>query len=200
MSALLTFENLGRRYGSHWALESVTGTLKAGELTALTGENGSGKSTLLLVLANILKPHRGRISAASGVRTHLVSHYAMAYPQLTVCENLNWAAALDPATGDVSPALDYWQIAALAEKPVNTLSRGQLQRFLLARAMLADAKVLLLDEPFTGLDSEGEKLLIQFMRSEAKMGKAILFSEHDARRAKQHAHRALRMASGRCAK
>lgn len=198
MTPLLQFEALGRRYGAHWALDSASGNLKPGEIVALTGANGSGKSTLLLVLAAILRPHRGVMTTTADARVHLVSHQAMAYVQLSVTENLQWSLELSSARGDLQTALEHWQMDGLQTKALNTLSRGQLQRFLLARAMLSDAKILLLDEPFTGLDDSGEKLLADFMRSQVKLGKVILFSEHDHRRAKTISSRIARMENGRC--
>ncbi|MBN8220469.1 MAG: ABC transporter ATP-binding protein [Spirochaetes bacterium] len=196
---LLEFTGLSRRYGAQWALSGANGTLNAGEIVALQGENGSGKSTLLLTLAGILKPHLGRAQLAAGVRCHLVAHHPMAYTALSVLRNLELAAALQTgAATDITAAMTYWQIGHLAAKPFASLSRGQMQRFLLARAMLAAEKVLLLDEPFTGLDSNGEKLLGDFIDSEARRGVGIFFSDHDARRARSLAQRFIRMSEGRC--
>lgn len=187
---LVTYQNLGRRYGAHWAVSGVDGALSAGEIVALLGENGSGKSTLLLTLARILKPHSGELAFSPGVESHLVAHYPMAYMQLSIGHNLALAQSMhDKSIADVTSALEYWNIAHLAEKPLNTLSRGQMQRFLLARAQLATAQILLLDEPFTGLDARSEELLTAFIRAESTRGAAILISEHDARRARRLADR-----------
>lgn len=195
---LLSFHNLSRRYGHEWALADVTGDLRSGEIVSLLGENGSGKSTLLLTLAGIIRPHRGTMEFATATRPHLVAHHPMAYLQLTVGRNLELAAAISDKNGrDIEEALRYWVIEPLSNKPVLALSRGQLQRFLLARAMLARENILLLDEPFTGLDHASEKLLTRFMANEAKRGAAVLFSEHDAARAKRLAQRSIRMHEGR---
>lgn len=196
---LLEFSDLSRRYGAHWALSGASGTLQAGEVVALEGENGSGKSTLLLTLAGILKPHRGKAQFATGVRCHLVAHHPMAYTALAVLRNLELAAALHgKSAADINAATDYWQIGHLAPKPVATLSRGQMQRFLLARASLAGEKVLLLDEPFTGLDQNGERLLADFVMREARRGVGVFFSDHDAKRARALSQRSIRMREGRC--
>jgi len=194
---LIGFSDLSRRYGSHWALSGASGNLRAGEIVALEGENGSGKSTLLLTLAGILRAHRGEIAPAPEI--HLVAHHPMAYTGLSVLRNLELAAAIAAkSTGEVSGAVSYWKLDELKGKLLAALSRGQLQRFLLARAMLSAAPVLLLDEPFTGLDAKGDDLLMQFMRNQAKQGAGILFSDHDAARARRLAGRSIRMEAGRC--
>jgi ABC-type multidrug transport system ATPase subunit len=194
---ILEFLDISRRYGSHWALSGASGNLMAGEIVALEGENGSGKSTLLLTLAGILKPHLGRIGRAGGI--HLVAHHPMAYTGLSVARNLELAAAIAAKKPDeISGAVSYWQLGELQAKTLATLSRGQTQRFLLARAMLAVSPVLLLDEPFTGLDAKGEDLLMRFIRERANQGTGIIFSDHDAARARKLAGRSIRMEAGRC--
>jgi ABC-type multidrug transport system ATPase subunit len=196
---LCEFSDLARRYGAHWALDGTSGSFAAGEIVALEGENGSGKSTLLLTLAGILKPHRGRIQFSAGAQPHLVAHQPMAYTALSIGRNLELAAVIDgKAEPAIQDSLSYWYIEDLRAKSLSTLSRGQMQRFLLARAMLARPKVLLLDEPFTGLDSAAEQRLVSFIEQEAGRGAAVLFSEHDAKRAKALAHRSIRMIKGRC--
>jgi len=196
---VLGFSHLARRFGNFWALTDANGEIEAGKITALTGENGSGKSTLLMILAGILKSHRGHVSTTAKGKIHLVSHQMMAYQDLTVMQNLQLAATLSRASKrDAHAALEYWKIAALSAKPLRTLSRGQLQRFLLSRAMLVRPQVLLLDEPFTGLDTASENRLAEFMRSEAGRGTAILFSEHDPVRARKLSQAAIHMQNGVC--
>lgn len=196
---VLGFSHLARRFGNFWALLDANGEIESGKITALTGENGSGKSTLLLILAGILKPHKGHVSTTAKGKIHFVSHQMMAYQDLSVQQNLQLAATLSQiASRDILPALEYWKIAHLAEKPLRTLSRGQLQRFLLSRALLCRPAVLLLDEPFTGLDTASENRLADFMRAEAARGAAILFSEHHLARAKMLANAAIAMEKGAC--
>lgn len=195
----LAFSQLARRFGGHWALQNASGKIEAGEITALTGENGSGKSTLLLILAGILKAHRGTVAATAPQKIHLVSHQMMAYQDLSAMQNLKLAATLSHrGAGDIHPALRYWRIEELADKALRTLSRGQLQRFLLCRAQLTQPAVLLLDEPFTGLDHASEARLADFMRAEAKRGTAILFSDHHLTRARALATRTIEMQKGVC--
>lgn len=195
----LVFSQLARRFGKHWALQSASGEIFSGEITALTGENGSGKSTLLLILAGILRAHSGRVATAAPGKIHLVSHQVMAYQDLSVWQNLKLAALLNgSAAADIEPSLRYWRIEDLADKALRTLSRGQLQRFLLSRALLAKPAVLLLDEPFTGLDNANEARLVDFIRAEAARGAAILFSEHHLTRARALATRWIEIVQGVC--
>lgn len=195
----VVFTHLARRFGTHWALKDASGSIAAGQITALTGENGSGKSTLLLVLSGIMRPHRGQVSFSGTRKLHLVSHQLMAYPDLPVLQNLYLAAKIGNTAKDaLEAALDFWRIAELRHRPLRVLSRGQQQRFLLARAMLAKPALLLLDEPFTGLDSTGENRLVDFLQSKARRGTAILFSEHDPQRAKALASHTIRMQDGIC--
>jgi len=193
------FSQLARRFGDFWALRSASGEILTGEITALTGENGSGKSTLLLILAGILKAHRGTVTAAAPGKIHLVSHQMMAYPDLSVLQNMKLAAVLSASSpADIERALTYWRIEDLANKTLRTLSRGQLQRFLLGRALLTKPAVLLLDEPFTGLDQVSEGRLAHFMHNEAKRGTAILFSDHHLARARALATRSVEIVKGVC--
>jgi ABC-type multidrug transport system ATPase subunit len=195
---VLRFENLARRYGSTWALAGVSGELKAAELVVLTGQNGSGKSTLLLLLAGILLPHQGNIHNENRLSTHLVGHQPMAYSQLSVRRNLELASVVAQQSGAaINSALEYWGIEALQQKTLAALSRGQMQRFLLARAQISAAPVLLLDEPFTGLDTAGEQLLEQFLGDFVRTKGAVLLSEHDPQRAQRLAHRTLQLESGK---
>ncbi len=195
---MMRFEHLGRRYGAHWALDDASGAAPGGKITALTGENGSGKSTLLLCLANIIKPHRGLLQFEPGLRVHLVAHHPMAYTDLTIAQNLELCALLENKDKSaILPALECWRIPELRDKALKTLSRGQMQRFLLARATLTQPDILLLDEPFTGLDERSEGLLQRFMRDEALRGAAVLFSEHDASRARALSNKSIRMENGR---
>jgi ABC-type multidrug transport system ATPase subunit len=125
----------------------------------------------------------------------------MAYQDLSVLQNLKLAAALNGSpVREIESALCYWRIEDLADKALRTLSRGEQQRFLLGRAQLVRPAVLLLDEPFTGLDEAGEASLVQFMHAEAARGAAVLFSDHHLARARTLATRSIEMVNGVCGK
>src|SRR5437660_7398884 len=139
------------------ALDDVTFTLEAGQTLAIFGPNGAGKTTLLKVLAGLIRPDAGRATVAGGRGAiGWIGHQAHLYGHLTVRENLLfWAALYDVPTplrrARVDEALRRHGLADRADEPVQALSRGLVQRAGIARALLHEPRVLLLDEPFTGL-------------------------------------------------
>jgi len=171
--ALVQTVGLTKRFDRTVALRGVALTLRPGTCTLLLGHNGAGKSTLLGILATRLRPTRGdvlygttpweRVDAAVRGAIGLVPHAALLYGDLTAAENLNFYAKLhgllEPAKR-IREVLGEVGMLAEADRQVRTCSRGMLQRLSLARALLHGPKLLLLDEPFTGLDQEsGERLL-----------------------------------------
>ncbi|HRX20044.1 MAG: heme ABC exporter ATP-binding protein CcmA [Gemmatimonadetes bacterium] len=161
---LIEATGLVRRFGMVRALAGVDFRATAGEMVLLLGPNGAGKTTLLRILAGLVRPLRGTVRIAGadvhrdpGARAALgfVSHHAMVYDDLTPRENLRFHAALhglDAAEREIDRALAAAGLSARADAPARGFSRGMLQRLSLARAALHDPVVLLLDEPFTGLD------------------------------------------------
>ena len=182
---------LVRRFGAVTALGGVDLSVSAGELVLLLGANGAGKTTLLRILAGLTRPLRGTVMVA-GRDLHadpdarravgFLSHSALLYEDLTPRENLAFAAALhqlhDPAS-TVARALEIAGLSARADRPTRGCSRGMLQRLALARATLHDPQVLLLDEPFTGLDAQASQLLVSRMRADRDAGRAIVAVTHD---------------------
>ena len=184
-------------YGGKRALSDISLTLLAGQVTALLGENGAGKSTLLGVLALQIRPTRGKLvidgqdaSSIDGIwlRQHLslLSHEPRCYADLSARENLLFFSKLyDHAASDasrdqqVSALLDRVGLSASADRPSRTFSRGMVQRLALARAILHKPSVLLLDEPYTGLDQEGVKLLSSLIAEERARGAMIVVISHD---------------------
>jgi len=140
------------------ALDDVTFTLEAGQTLAIFGPNGAGKTTLLKVLAGLIRPDAGRATVAGGRGAiGWIGHQSHLYGHLTVRENLLfWAALYNvPAATRAQRAADVMQrlgIAEHAERAVWALSRGLAQRAAIAKALIHEPRVLLLDEPFTGLD------------------------------------------------
>ncbi|MHB1223299.1 MAG: heme ABC exporter ATP-binding protein CcmA [Gemmatimonadaceae bacterium] len=183
--AALEAEGVTRVYGRRRALDGVSLRLAAGDCLALFGPNGAGKTTLLRVLAGLLRPTRGvvrmagvpaRGDAAARARVGLLSHQSMLYESLTVRENIRFTARLygvldaDAATDS---ALDRLGMLERAGQPVRALSRGLQQRVSIARAVVHGPRVLLLDEPYTGLDEAGAGALTT-MLSELRAGGATL--------------------------
>lgn len=187
---------LMRAFGAKPVLRGVDLALDRGERLALVGPNGAGKSTLLRVLATLTRPDAGRVRvagydvvrAADQVRhvVGYVGHQPYLYEELTARENLVFYARLygvaDPA-GRAATLLTRVGLAARADDRVRTFSRGQQQRLALARGILHDPAVLLLDEPETGLDEEAIALLDALLDQRAQAGQTTLLTTHHLERA-----------------
>ncbi len=186
---MISLTNITKTYGPVRALVGVTCSFSAGTITTLRGPNGSGKSTLLTIVSTLTKPTSGRIDhgelgpGSEGVRASLgwVGHESLCYPDLTGRENIELAAALHgcAAEGAFAVAADRFDLHAFADRPVRTYSRGQRQRIALARALVQAPRLLLLDEPTTGLDSPATQRLIAVLREEASRGATVVLSTHD---------------------
>ncbi|MEO5825083.1 MAG: heme ABC exporter ATP-binding protein CcmA [Gemmatimonadales bacterium] len=182
---------LERRFGPVAALRGVTLAVGAGEVVMLLGPNGAGKSTLLRCLAGLARPTRGtvRIGGADLSRDPsaraaigMLSHAAMVYDDLTPRENLRFAAALHQLADPdalIANALAAASLGDHADRPVRGFSRGMLQRLALARATLHAPAVLLLDEPFTGLDARATEALRSRIADERERGRVQLCVTHD---------------------
>jgi heme exporter protein A len=166
----LELEGLARRYGEREALSDVSLTLQAGQTLVVFGPNGAGKTTLLRVLATLLRPHAGRVSVlgrelpgdawAVRGRVGLLGHEPMLYRELTALENLRFHARLHGVTrARVDQVLEAVAMSARAGEPLRTLSRGMVQRVAVARAVLHEPELLLLDEPNSNLDPAAIELV-----------------------------------------
>ncbi|MGH7592504.1 MAG: heme ABC exporter ATP-binding protein CcmA [Gemmatimonadales bacterium] len=162
---------LERRFGQIVALRSVDFTVEAGEVVLLAGPNGAGKSTLLRCLAGLTRPSHGavriqnrqlRTDPAARSLVGFLSHQSLLYDDLTAQENLRFAAqlhGLDGVEQRVRDALDAAGLTQRAATRAGALSHGTRQRLAIARATLHAPALLLLDEPFSGLDALGSELL-----------------------------------------
>jgi heme exporter protein A len=202
--------DLVKLYGPTRALAGVRLTLRAGEITAIEGPNGSGKSTLLSLLALLGRPSRGELrfgdldalrTPALRSRIGLLAHAPMVYPDLTGRENLALTARLYRLPAAQAPELSAlearFELGAFMQRPARTYSRGQLQRLSLARALLPAPRLLLLDEPSTGLDASGIERLRELMRSERERGAIVVLVTHDAALAAEVADRRVALRAGR---
>lgn len=181
-----------KQYGLNPVLRGVDLDIDQGEFVTLVGPNGAGKSTLMGIVATLLQPSSGDVfvggwrlpEQAGRVRRHigLVSHYSLLYRDMTAAENLIFFAKLyrlENAEKRVAEALRKVGLFARQRDPVGTFSRGMVQRLTIARATLHEPDVLLLDEPYTGLDPEASQLLDELLREETARGRTILMITHD---------------------
>ncbi|CAN5696064.1 ABC transporter ATP-binding protein [soil metagenome] len=188
----LTFTDVSRHFGRRRALARVTFTAEAGQVIALLGANGSGKSTLLSVAATLLDPSSGTVqygtvSAREGghlvrARIGLLGHDLYLYPELTAAENLRFFAdlyGLDSAAERVSAALSAAALVDRANDPVSAFSRGMRQRLAVERALLHEPRLVLLDEPFTGLDDVSATALRDRLGRVRGSGAIVLVTTHE---------------------
>ncbi|HLK12759.1 MAG TPA: heme ABC exporter ATP-binding protein CcmA [Candidatus Binatia bacterium] len=193
-------------------LARVDLTVAAGELVVLLGPNGAGKTTLLRVLAGLLRPSGGELllfgvdvrRGADAVRGRLgyVGHESACYPDLSGAENLAFYAALfavPDARARVDELLAWAGLGAVARRAVRTYSRGMQQRLALARALLHRPALLLLDEPFSGLDPTGAERLAARLAALRAAGCALLLTTHDLARTAPLATRTVVLHRGRIA-
>lgn len=196
-----------RRFGPLEALKGVDLAVEEGSSIALFGSNGAGKTTLLRVLAGLLRPTGGRVelfgvplpgSPQLRRRLGVVAHDSFLYPDLSALENLRYYARLYGVTDARRPSelLASFGLAAAASRPVRTYSRGMLQRVSLARAILHRPDLLLLDEPFAGLDPGVSALLERTLLSLHAAGATIVFSSHDLEGGLRVGQRAVIMGGG----
>jgi heme exporter protein A len=172
----------------------------------LFGRNGAGKSTLLGIAATLLRPTSGslfyrgtkyeELGASVRQRIGLVSHQTFIYPDLTVLENLEFYARLYAAEGGVEEALQWADLDLRRHSPARSLSRGMLQRLAVSRALIHRPDLLLLDEPYTGLDAISSERLSKHL-FELKPETTILLTTHDIERGVRVADRILIMEAGR---
>ena len=182
---MLSAEGLRHAYGQLVALDDVSFTLAAGHTLAIFGPNGAGKTTLLKVLAGLIRPQRGSARVTGGSRAiGWIGHQSHLYGHLTVQENLVFWAALygvAPAQRAVRAraVLERMGLADRAGQPVWSLSRGLQQRAAIAKALIHEPAVVLLDEPFTGLDLAGAAELRTLLGELRGAGRALVLATHN---------------------
>ena len=207
---LITVKKLDKTFGARWALRSVSFQVSQGEIVALVGPNGAGKTTMLRIIATLGRPDEGSIHIgkiplaqhANAARSSIgfVGHQTFMYDDLTAEENLTFYARLYDIANIPERVRQVAQRVGIEHRlpdVTRTLSRGLQQRLTLARMLLHQPAVLLLDEPYTGLDKVAADMLDQIMVDAKKEGRGILFSTHDLERGLAVCDRALILSAGR---
>jgi heme exporter protein A len=191
MTNVIEVRGLAKYYGRVAALRDFNLTAAAGEFIALFGRNGAGKTTFLRILAGLSRPSAGtfKIQPGSGVVPRFVrgaigylSHNTVLYADLTALENMRFYAHLmDVAADEASlvKRIDSVGLAGREKEPVRNYSRGMQQRLAIARAFMHDPDILLLDEPFTGLDTSGSEFLRSYLLNARSRGKICIMTIHD---------------------
>jgi ABC-2 type transport system ATP-binding protein len=211
---VLSVAALGKRFGQRVALRDVSFELRAGELVAVVGPNGAGKTTLLSILAGVQRASSGDVTFPNGARASAPAagesayragaigwapQQAALYSKLTVRENLRLFARLervDDPERAVALMLEQTGLAARADDRVEQLSGGNRQRVNVAVALLAEPRVLALDEPSSALDPGQRARLWQFVGALASRGTTVLFSTHHLGEVRRYASRAIVLADG----
>lgn len=201
-------KGLLKTFGRTRALGGIEVRLKAGEVTVIEGHNGSGKSTLLSLLALLARPTKGHIFFGNqDAYRHrqtlrrsigVLGHQSMLYDELSGLENLEFFAGLyNLAPSAIPEAKRRFDIGTFGERPVRTYSRGQLQWVALARALIAEPRLVLLDEPSTGLDTAGVQRLQEVVVQEKNRGAIVAVVTHDVAFADAIADRRIRLVRGK---
>lgn len=186
----LDLQRIVRRFGAVSALAGLSARVAPAESVLLLGPNGAGKSTLLRIIAGLTRPTSGRVAffgpawADPRAAIGYLGHKTLLHDYLTARENLEFYSRLygEPAAvtaGRVETLLQAVGLSAAAERTVRGFSRGMLQRLALARALIHQPQLLLLDEPATGLDAEGRARVLEILAEQKSRGVTLLQVSHD---------------------
>ncbi len=187
MPSIVQLDSLSRLYGTLVALRKITLAFESGRTYVLLGENGAGKSTLLRVIAGLLRPTHGSIRVFdSGKpfdardRIGYMSHAPMLYDELSAAENLHYFAGLYRERPCLTPqqALNAVGLDPQLTRPTGHYSQGMRQRASLARVLLPQPDLLLLDEPFSNMDAASARQMLALLRNQRDAGKTIILTTH----------------------
>lgn len=199
---VIEVRKLVKRFGLKTILKGLEFSAEPGEFVGLLGPNGAGKTTFLRILSSLSRPTMGMIRVAgfylpqqaAGVRANLgvLSHQPLLYGDLTGEENLQFYGRmyavenLDTRIGEVLELVD---LSKRGRDLVRTYSRGMAQRLAIARAVIHDPSILLLDEPYTGLDQDASSMLDTVLKQIAAQGRTVVMTSHDLARSEDLATR-----------
>ena len=206
---VIEVKGLTKAFGSRKALSGLEFSLPAEAFLSVFGPNGAGKSTLLRVLATLARPTAGSVhilgfdskSHSDDIRASLglISHRSMLYPDLTAEENLLFAARLygiEQPAQRVAHLLSTVELTARRHDPVRTFSRGMTQRLAIARALIHDPRIVLLDEPYSGLDPHAVEILDGLI-AQVREGRSFVMVSHDLQKGYDLSTHILMLAKGR---
>jgi heme exporter protein A len=187
----LQAQGVERRFGAARVLRGLDLTVRAGELQVIAGPNGAGKTTLLRTLAGLARPSGGEVRVFGyPIRERpdlrrqlgLLSHQSILYDDLTPRENLIFAGKLYRLVAverEAEAALEAVGLSHRMNDPVRRLSRGMVQRVAIARALLHKPRIMLFDEPFTGLDAPSALRVLEVLRAQLAAGAALILVTHN---------------------
>ena len=203
---------LTKAFGHQAALRGVSLTVDEGEFLTLFGPNGAGKTTLIRVVSSLTRPTGGTVrvrgedlgKAGTSLRRHigLISHNPLLYGDLTPDENLRFFARmydLADAAARIDAVLEQVGLAARRRDPVRTFSRGMVQRLAIARAILHDPAIMLLDEPYTGLDLQAADMLRGVLEELAASNRTVILTTHNLEQGLEMCDRAAILNRGKVA-
>ena len=207
---MITIDNLSHRYGRNWALSGLTLQIPAGQRLSIFGPNGAGKTTLLHILATLITPSSGDV-IISGLSLHdnpiairrqvgLIAHNPLLYPQLNALENLNFFGLLHGIADCNQKAEHLLERVGMWEQRherIHRLSQGQAQRVAIARSLIHDPTLLLMDEPYSGLDLHAAIRLDTLLIELAEAGHTIVMTTHNIDRGIEISDRFAILVAGR---
>jgi len=186
----LEVRGVSKDFGRIIALRNVSFSVEPGEFVSVLGRNGAGKTTLLNIVSGISRPSEGSVQLfgtdpgdrVNKAKLAVISHEMFLYGNLTAVENLEYYSRvynIEDAPNRIETVLQDVELTHRRFDLVATYSRGMTQRLTIARALLHEPSLLLLDEPFTGLDQHAIGMLIALLQKQKEMGRTILLTTHD---------------------
>jgi ABC-2 type transport system ATP-binding protein len=192
---VLKVRNISRRFGTTFALNDVTFDVPQGEIIGLIGPNGAGKTTLLEILSGLLPADSGTVRGREDM--FYLPEAVTPYPERRAGEVLCLFAKLFGRQRALEPAIGALSLSAVLPTPVRKLSKGYRRRLLLAIGMLAPQPLLVIDEPFDGLDLKQTREVMQLLRGLAREGRTLLLSIHQLTDAERLCDRYVLLSGGR---
>jgi heme ABC exporter ATP-binding subunit CcmA len=203
-SAVVVADGVIKQFGRFAALRGVTAEFTAGKLYVILGDNGAGKTTLLRIIAGLAQPTRGAISvlgtkALRDIRSEIgyMAHPSLLYDEMSAMENLRYFAGLyGVETARCRDVISSMKLDPDLDRPVGQYSQGMRQRLSLARALLNDPKLLLLDEPFSNVDARSAQEMANLLGHLRDHGKTLLVVTHHTGLLEPVANEFVRMEAG----